>query len=374
MLSIVSAASAFAPPAADGAAFARSMVSTITWGTLTTSSTRSSGTNLGTAFGNPYSIADVGGVPYVYASGLDASATDLFGMPSSSPLCTLTLSQATMQHANGTAVFSACGAPLPALKRDPRMFLCAVPEVCLRPGGRDRHSARRPREPALRPPCAHGLYGQPHLRSGRGEGGTCGALRPPSILFAPVRLPVQRVKGRGGACRGEAGGRGGERRRDGGGEGLTHYRAFAAAYRRPAGHGFFVAKLKLTGLWLIDRYGGAATISPTDYFSAAGTAAALPAVSKPAPAALSAVSAAAAAVSAAVVAAASAAAAPAPVPRGETAEAPPWFSDKAATARWMVQNLQVHLTLTLTLTLTPTLTPTPTPTPTLTLTLTQPQP
>ena len=110
MLSIVSAAaSAFAPPATDGAAFARSMVSTITWGTLSTSSTRSEGTNVGTAFGNPYSIADVGGVPYVYASGLDASATDLFGKESSSPLCTLTLSQATVQHANGSAVFSACG-------------------------------------------------------------------------------------------------------------------------------------------------------------------------------------------------------------------------------------------------------------------------
>ena len=115
MLTIVSvAASAFAPPAADGAAFARSMVSTITWGTLSTSSTRSEGTNMGTAFGNPYSIADVGGVPYVYASGLDASATDLFGKESSSPLCTLTLSQASRQHANGSAVFSACGASLPA--------------------------------------------------------------------------------------------------------------------------------------------------------------------------------------------------------------------------------------------------------------------
>ena len=118
MLSLVSvAASAFAPPATDGAAFARSMVSTITWGTLSTSSTRSEGTNLGTAFGNPYSIADVGGVPYVYASGLDASATDLFGKESSSPLCTLTLSQASVQHANGSAVFSACGAPLPAAPR-----------------------------------------------------------------------------------------------------------------------------------------------------------------------------------------------------------------------------------------------------------------
>jgi len=118
MLSLVSvAASAFAPPATDGAAFARSMVSTITWGTLSTSSTRSEGTNVGTAFGNPYSIADVGGVPYVYASGLDASATDLFGKESSSPLCTLTLSQASVQHANGSAVFSACGAPLPAAPR-----------------------------------------------------------------------------------------------------------------------------------------------------------------------------------------------------------------------------------------------------------------
>ena len=160
-------------------------------------------------------------------------------------------------------------------------------------------------------------------------------------------------QGQGRGVQGEAGGREGrDGGRDGGGEGLTHYRAFASTYRRPAGHGFFVAKLKLTGLWLIDRYGGAATISPTDYFSAAGTVAALPVVSKPAPAALSAVSAAAAAVSAAVVAVAAAVAAPAPVPRGETAQAPPWFSDKAATARWMVQNLQVHLTLT------PTLTPT----------------
>ena len=148
-------------------------------------------------------------------------------------------------------------------------------------------------------------------------------------------------QGQGRGVQGEAGGREGrDGGRAGGGEGLTHYRAFASAYRRPAGHGFFVAKLKLTGLWLIDRYGGAATISPTDYFAAAGTAATLPPVSTPAAAAVSVVSAAAAAVSAAVVAAAAAVAAPAPVLRGETAEAPPWFSDKAATARWMVGNLQ----------------------------------
>ena len=109
-LLLATTATAFSsPPAKDGAAFARWMVSTVTWGTLSTSSTRSEGTNVGAAFGNPYSIADVAGVPYVYASGLDASAIDLFGMPSSSPLCSLTLSEATVQHANGTAVFSSCG-------------------------------------------------------------------------------------------------------------------------------------------------------------------------------------------------------------------------------------------------------------------------
>ena len=140
----------------------------------------------------------------------------------------------------------------------------------------------------------------------------------------------------------QGGGRGREGKgRESGRGGVTHaFLSVAAACRRPAGHGFYVAKLKLTGLWLIDRYGGAATISPTDYFAAAGTAATLPPVSTPAAAAVSVVSAAAAAVSAAVVAAAAAAAAPAPVLRGETAEAPPWFSDKAATARWMVGNLQ----------------------------------
>ena len=36
----------------------------------------------------------------------------------------------------------------------------------------------------------------------------------------------------------------------------------------PKGHGFYVAKLALDGIWLIDFFGGAAVIKPSDYFGA----------------------------------------------------------------------------------------------------------
>ena len=35
----------------------------------------------------------------------------------------------------------------------------------------------------------------------------------------------------------------------------------------PAGHGFYVAKLAVDGVWLIDAYGGAATPKATDYLA-----------------------------------------------------------------------------------------------------------
>ena len=37
----------------------------------------------------------------------------------------------------------------------------------------------------------------------------------------------------------------------------------------PTGHGFYVARLDIDGLWLINFYGGAAIINPVDYFRAA---------------------------------------------------------------------------------------------------------
>ena len=36
----------------------------------------------------------------------------------------------------------------------------------------------------------------------------------------------------------------------------------------PASHDFFVSKLDLDGIWLIDMFGGAALISPADYYAA----------------------------------------------------------------------------------------------------------
>jgi hypothetical protein len=65
------------PPASEHAETARWMVNTLNWGGLTTISTRGTATSVGDPFGNPYSFADVGGVPYVYASDLDASMEDV---------------------------------------------------------------------------------------------------------------------------------------------------------------------------------------------------------------------------------------------------------------------------------------------------------
>ena len=67
------------PTASDPASVARNLARTLTWGHFSTISTRAEGTAEGAAFGNPYSFADVDGVPYIYASQLDASCIDLWG-------------------------------------------------------------------------------------------------------------------------------------------------------------------------------------------------------------------------------------------------------------------------------------------------------
>ena len=82
------------PPApTDSAATARWMVSTLEFGALTTLSTRTDASTVGDPFGNPYSFADVGGVPYFYVSGLDASIVDTLGDEGANPSASLTLSE-----------------------------------------------------------------------------------------------------------------------------------------------------------------------------------------------------------------------------------------------------------------------------------------
>merc|ERR1719313_919017 len=92
----------------DHAAFARKMVTSLTWGVLSTTSTRTQGTSVGDSFGNPYSFADVAGVPYFYASDMDASMIDLFGKENASPRASLALSFASLMLDNGTAAEAAC--------------------------------------------------------------------------------------------------------------------------------------------------------------------------------------------------------------------------------------------------------------------------
>jgi len=72
---------------------ARWMVKTLNWGVLATTSSRSTSSTPGDAFGNPYAFADASnGIPYFWASDLDASMTDL----NVSTRMTLALSEATL--------------------------------------------------------------------------------------------------------------------------------------------------------------------------------------------------------------------------------------------------------------------------------------
>ena len=96
------------PPPAQTAAYARWMASTLTFGSLSSTSTRSDASTPGDAFGNPYSFADIGGVPYLYASDLDASMIDLFTAATANPRGTLALSDATLTNPNGTSVVADC--------------------------------------------------------------------------------------------------------------------------------------------------------------------------------------------------------------------------------------------------------------------------
>ena len=78
------------------AEYARAMVGSLTWGVLSTTSTRSQGTNVSDPFGNPYSFADVEGVPYLYATDMDSSMIDAFTAAGASPRESLALSEATL--------------------------------------------------------------------------------------------------------------------------------------------------------------------------------------------------------------------------------------------------------------------------------------
>ena len=231
---------AFAPPpATNKAGTARWMVSNINWGALSTTSSRKDGTTIGDAFGNPYSFADVGGVPYMYASDLDASMQD----NATHSQASLALSEAAVTTSDGAAAFSACDIANVSALGDPE-----------------------------NPPCARLVLSGKMVRVVAKSDEETAAK---AALFA--RHPS-----------------------------FKHY---------PSGHGFFVAKLALDGLWLIDFYGGAAIIKPADYFAASPSA---PAAARLLPGAKAPASAVAVAVG----------------------SKPPPTSEHPETARWMASNLE----------------------------------
>jgi len=77
LASLLSVALAQPPPHEQHAETARWMVQNLNYGVMSTTSTRSEASTVGDPFGNPYSFADVAGVPYFYASDMDASMADL---------------------------------------------------------------------------------------------------------------------------------------------------------------------------------------------------------------------------------------------------------------------------------------------------------
>ena len=97
IFALLTLATANPPPISQHVAFARWMASELTWGTLSTTSSRSEGSKIGDAFGNPYSFASVDGVPYFFASDMDGSMTDLFSNESTTSRASLSLSEASLQ-------------------------------------------------------------------------------------------------------------------------------------------------------------------------------------------------------------------------------------------------------------------------------------
>lgn len=103
------------PPVYQKANTARWMVNSSTWGVISTISTRKG--MEGSPFGNPNSIADVGGIPYFFVSALDQSMTDIY----SDSRVSLTLSEAQGVSENAAA----CTISYPNGAGDPESPVCS---------------------------------------------------------------------------------------------------------------------------------------------------------------------------------------------------------------------------------------------------------
>jgi hypothetical protein len=183
---LVSSYTAPPPKTSDHPGFARWIATSLTWGVLSTTSTRSEGSTKGDAFGNPYSFADVDGVPYFYASGMDASMVDLFGSDASTSRGTLSLTEASSLE---------------------EVAVCKIGHLLGDPEN---------------PPCARLVLSGSLAKVAAGSDEETAAKK---ALFA--KHPSFKMY--------------------------------------PPGHAFYVVKMEVDGVWLIDAYGGAATPSAKEY-------------------------------------------------------------------------------------------------------------
>ena len=170
---------------------ARWMVRSLTYGFMTTISTRSRGTRVGTAFANPYAFADIGGVVYMYTSELEASMVDIF------------VGNATEPYPRGSLALSEASYP-------------GKPLATCKIGG----SLGDPEDPLCARLVLSGNISK--VVSGSDE-----EVRAKQALFA--RHP--------------------------------------SFQKYPADHHFFVAKLNIDGIWIVDIFGSAAIVDPSKYFN-----------------------------------------------------------------------------------------------------------
>jgi len=91
------------PPVFEHAATARWMVQHLNHGVLSTTSTRDVASTVGDPFGNPYAHADAEGIPYFYASDMDASMVDIFTADAASTRVSFAMSEAQLTGNNSVA-------------------------------------------------------------------------------------------------------------------------------------------------------------------------------------------------------------------------------------------------------------------------------
>lgn len=171
---------------------ARWMVKSLTYGFMTTISTRSRGTLVGTAFANPYALADIDGVVYMYTSALEASMIDIFvGNATDKP------------YPRGSLALSEASYPGKPLST------CTI----------------------------GGPLGDP-------EDPLCARLVLSGNISKVVNGSDEETKAKEAL--------------------FTRHPSFQ---KYPSDHHFFVAKLNIDGIWIVDIFGSAAIVDPSKYFN-----------------------------------------------------------------------------------------------------------